>query len=162
VQKLLGSRRAIVWPTGQSKYIPIPKIRLKWQTYAEYSAVPAKFTIRVPDNVDTGVAAGSLIGGLTALTMVRESYAVKKGDWILVHAAAGGTGLILGQVLKNLGAHSIGTVGGKEKAELAKEAGFEHVIESYDHGTVLSKVKELTNGEGVICVYDGVNICPKH
>ena len=102
------------------------------------------------------VAAGAMSGGLTVLTLVREAYTVKKGDWILVHAAAGGTGLLLGQVLKDLGAHSIGTVSTAEKAKLAKEAGFEHVIQSYDHDTVLSKVKELTNGEGVICVYDGV------
>ena len=98
-----------------------------------------------------------MIGGLTVLTLVEESYKVNRGDWILVHAAAGGTGLLLGQVLKDLGAHTIGTVSTKEKAKIAKEAGFEHVIESYDHDTVLSKVKELTNGEGVICVYDGVN-----
>jgi len=111
---------------------------------------------KVPDNVSDEVAAGSLVGGLTVLTLVRESYAVKKGDWILVHAAAGGTGLLLGQILKDLGAHSIGTVSSAEKAKLAEEAGFEHVIQSYEHDTVLSKVKELTNGEGVICVYDGV------
>lgn len=97
-----------------------------------------------------------MIGGLTVLTLVEESYKVQKGDWILVHAAAGGTGLLLGQVLKDLGAHTIGTVSTKKKGQLAKEAGFEHVIESYDHDTVLNKVKELTNGEGVICVYDGV------
>ena len=98
-----------------------------------------------------------MIGGITVLTLVEESYKVRKGDWILVHAAAGGTGLLLGQVLKSLGAHTIGTVSTKEKAKLAQEAGFEQVIESYDHNTVLNKVKELTNGEGVICVYDGVN-----
>jgi len=99
-----------------------------------------------------------MIGGLTVLTLVEESYKVQKGDWILVHAAAGGTGLLLGQVLKDLGAHTIGTVSTKEKGELAKKAGFEHVIETYDHDTVLNKVKELTNGQGVICVYDGVTL----
>ena len=67
-----------------------------------------------------------MIGGLTVLTLVREAYEVKKGDWILVHAAAGGTGLILGQVLKDLGAHTIGTVSTVAKGKLAKEAGFEH------------------------------------
>ena len=99
-----------------------------------------------------------MVGGLTVLTLVKESYEVKKGDWILVHAAAGGTGLLLGQVLRNLGAHTIGTVSTKEKGDLAKEAGYEHIIESYDPEVVLPKVKELTNGEGVICVYDGVTI----
>ncbi len=106
--------------------------------------------------MSTEEAAGSMIGGLTVLTLVKESYEVKKGDWILVHAAAGGTGLLLGQVLRNLGAHAIGTVSTTKKGKLAKEAGFEHVIESYDPEVVLPKVKELTNGEGVICVYDGV------
>ena len=120
--------------------------------------MPSKFTIRVPENVPSEVAAGSMVGGLTVLTLVRESYEVKKGDWILVHAAAGGTGLILGQVLKDLGAHTIGTVSTAAKAKLAREAGFEHVLETYDPETVLAKVKELTNGEGVICVYDGVQI----
>ena len=99
-----------------------------------------------------------MVGGLTVLTLVKESYEVKKGDWILVHAAAGGTGLLLGQVLRDLGAHAIGTVSTNEKGKLAKEAGFEHIIESYDPEVVLPKVKELTNGEGVICVYDGVTI----
>jgi NADPH:quinone reductase len=97
-----------------------------------------------------------MVGGITTLTLVREAYEVKKGDWILVHAAAGGTGLVLGQVLKELGAHSIGTVSTAAKAELAKEAGFEHIIQSYEPETVLPKVKELTNGKGVIAVYDGV------
>src|SRR5271170_4002161 len=97
-----------------------------------------------------------MIGGLTVLTLVKESYEVKKGDWILVHAAAGGTGQLLGQVLKDIGAHSIGTVSTAEKGKLAKAVGFEHVIESYDHDTVLNKVKELTGGRGVIAVYDGV------
>lgn len=111
----------------------------------------------VPDNVPTEIASGSIIGGITVLCLVKESYEVKKGDWILVHAAAGGTGLLLGQVLKMLGAHAIGTVSSVEKAKLAYEAGFEHVIQSYDPEVVLSKVKELTDGEGVIAVYDGVS-----
>ena len=100
-----------------------------------------------------------MVGPITVLCLVRESYAVKEGDWILVHAAAGGTGLLLGQVLRDIGAHTIGTVSTGAKAKVAKEAGYEHVIESYDHDTVLSKVRELTNGEGVICVYDGVFPC---
>jgi NADPH:quinone reductase len=97
-----------------------------------------------------------MVGGITTLTLVREAYEVKRGDWILVHAAAGGTGLLLAQVLKDIGAHSIGTVSTPEKGKLAKEAGFEHIIESYDPEVVLSKVKELTDGKGVIAVYDGV------
>lgn len=125
-------------------------------SYAEYTVTPEGFTIHVPDNVSIEVAGGSLLGGLTVLTLVKEAYEVKKGDWILVHAAAGGTGLILGQVLKDIGAHAIGTVSTAAKGKLAREAGFEHVIESYDEKTVLDKIKELTNGEGVICVYDGV------
>ena len=114
------------------------------------------YTFKVPDHVSLETAAGGIVGGLTILTLVEESYQVKKGDWILVHAAAGGSGLLFGQVLKSLGAHAIGTVSTPEKAKLARQAGFEYVIESYDPTTVLSKVMELTNGEGVICVYDGV------
>jgi len=91
------------------------------------------------------------------LSLVREAYEVHPRDWILVHAAAGGTGLLLGQVLKSIGAHSIGIVGSREKVKLAKDAGFDHVIESYDTETVLSKVKELTCDAGVIAVYDGVH-----
>jgi len=97
-----------------------------------------------------------MIGGITVLTLVRDAYAVKPGDWILVHAAAGGTGLLLGQLLKDIGAHSIGTVSTSAKAKLAYEAGYEHVIESYDPEVVLPKVRELTHNAGVICVYDGV------
>jgi NADPH:quinone reductase len=127
------------------------------KSYAQYTVAPSDFTIQVPENVSTEVAAGSMIGGITVLTLVREAYEVKKGDWILVHAAAGGTGLLLGQVLKDLGAHTIGTVSTAAKGKLAKEAGFDHIIETYKPETVLAKVKELTNGEGVICVYDGVS-----
>jgi NADPH:quinone reductase len=114
-------------------------------------------TVHLPDNVSLETGAGALAGGLTVLPLVEESYEVKKGDWILVHAAAGGTGLVFGQILKNIGAHTIGTVSTAAKGKLARETGFEHVIETYDPETVLSKVKELTNGEGVICVYDGVD-----
>jgi NADPH:quinone reductase len=97
-----------------------------------------------------------MVGGITVLTLVREAYAVKPGDCVLVHAAAGGTGLLLGQLLKDLGAHSIGTVSTPAKAKLAAEAGYEHVIQSYDPEIVIPKIKELTSGAGVICVYDGV------
>jgi len=97
-----------------------------------------------------------MVGGITVLTLVQEAYPAKKDDWILVHAAAGGTGQLLGQVLRDMGAHTIGTVSSAKKGKVAREVGYEYVIESYDYGTVLNKVKELTNGNGVICVYDGV------
>ena len=97
-----------------------------------------------------------MVGGITVITLVQEAYPAKKGDWILVHAAAGGTGQLLGQVLRDIGAHTIGTVSSAEKGKVAREVGYEHVIETYDYETVLNKVKELTDNDGVICVYDGV------
>jgi NADPH:quinone reductase len=90
------------------------------QAYAQYTVAPTNKTVKVPDNVPPEVAGGSLVGGITALTLVQEAYAVKKGDWILVHAAAGGTGQLLGQILKDIGAHSIGTVSTAEKGKLAR------------------------------------------
>jgi NADPH:quinone reductase len=146
--------------------VPLPAIPpflpfsivLTRKTYAGYTIVPTKFTIKIPDTVPMDVAGGSIVGGLTVLTLVQEAYSVRKGDWILVHAAAGGTGQLLGQVLKQLGAHAIGTVSTKEKGALARKLGYEYVIESYDHDVVLNKVMELTDGKGVICVYDGVRM----
>lgn len=100
-----------------------------------------------------------MIQGMTALTFITEAYEVKKDDWILVHAAAGGLGLILCQLCKLKGAHVIGTTSTAEKAEMAKKAGAEHVILYHDgnYDEVGKKVKKLTpNGEGVHGIFDGV------
>ncbi|KAI1177526.1 hypothetical protein F4777DRAFT_195900 [Nemania sp. FL0916] len=128
------------------------------RTYAEYTSTPANRAVKIPSASafnKPGVAAAALLQGMTALTLVRESHRVEKGDWVLVHAAAGGTGLLLCQLLRAIGAHTIGTVSTSAKAELAKGAGAEHVI-NYSHEDVKAKVMELTNGEGCIAVFDGV------
>lgn len=123
--------------------------------YAEYTTAPAARTVKVPASFERGTAAAALLQGLTALTLVREAHAVKKGDWVLVHAAAGGTGLLLCQLLRAIGAHTIGTVSTPAKAELARKAGAEHVI-NYSHEDVKARVMELTGGQGCAAVFDGV------
>ncbi|XXG94716.1 T-complex protein 1 subunit delta [Hypoxylon texense] len=123
--------------------------------YAEYTGVPAKNAVKIPEGVPPKIAAAALLQGLTALTLVREAHAVQKGDWVLVHAAAGGTGLWLVQLLKSIGANTIGTASTPEKVELALAAGAAHVV-NYSHEDVKSKVLELTGGRGVAAVFDGV------
>ncbi len=123
--------------------------------YAEVCLRPAARLLKIPAGVDDKTAAAMMLKGMTAQYLLRRTYKVKKGDTILVHAAAGGVGQILCQWGKYLGATVIGTVGSDEKAPLAKKAGCKHVI-------VLSKekfalrVKEITKGAGVPVVYDGV------
>lgn len=124
-------------------------------TYAEYTAAPAAKATKIPADLPPKIAAGALLQGLTALTLIREAHAVKKGDWVLVHAAAGGTGLWLCQLLKAVGANTIGTASTQEKVELASKAGAQHVI-NYSHEDVKKRVDELTGGKGVIAVFDGV------
>ena len=125
--------------------------------YAEYTAAPALHTAKIPTAVSSDVAAASLLQGLTALTLIRESYEVKKDDWILVHAAAGGVGLLLLQLIKAVGGKAIGTVSTPEKAELALKNG---AVEVINYGSanedVEKRVKEITGGVGVIASLDGV------
>lgn len=125
------------------------------KTYAEYTAVPAKQASVIPSGLKPQVAGAAILQGLTALTLIRESYHVQKGDWILVHAAAGGTGLWLVQLLKAVGANIIGTASTQAKIDLASKAGAQHMI-NYSHEDVKSKVLELTGGTGVAAVFDGV------
>ncbi|CAK5264327.1 unnamed protein product, partial [Mycena citricolor] len=100
-------------------------------------------------------AAAASSQGLTALTFIEEAYKVKKGDVILVHTVAGGLGLLFAQLIKHRGATVIGTTSTKEKAELAKANGADHVILYKDEDTV-KRVLELTDGQGVDAVFDGV------
>jgi len=123
--------------------------------YAEYTAAPAAKAVKLPDGIDEKVAPAALLQGLTALTLIREAHRVNKGDWVLVHAAAGGTGLWLVQLLKAVGANTIGTASTEEKIELAKKAGASHMI-NYSKEDVKRKVMELTGNKGVIAVFDGV------
>lgn len=95
--------------------------------------------------------------GLTAVGLVRQGYTVQKGDWIVIHAAAGGVGLLATQLARHLGAHVIGTVSTEEKALLAKAAGAEHVVLINDgYAALEKKVNELTHGQGVHAVLDSV------
>jgi NADPH:quinone reductase len=93
--------------------------------------------------------------GLTAWTLVTQSYSVQQNDWVLIHAAAGGVGLLLTQLSKKLGANVVGTVSTPEKAKIAKAAGADHII-NYSHQNVIDEVQRLTNKHGVHVVYDGV------
>ena len=123
--------------------------------YAEAALVPADRAVRVPDSIGLDVAAAALLKGMTAEFMVRRCFHVKQGDWVLVHAAAGGVGQILLQWCKALGATVVATVGSETKAAIARSLGADHVID-YSHDDVASRVAELTAGRGVAVVYDGV------
>jgi NADPH2:quinone reductase len=123
--------------------------------YAEYTAVPSAKAHSIPAAIKPGVAAAALLQGLTALTLIRESHHVQKGDWVLVHAAAGGVGTWLVQLLKAVGAKTIGTASTAAKIELAKKNGADYMINYKEEGdSLVSKVKELTGGQGVVAVYD--------
>lgn len=124
-------------------------------TYAEYAAVPVDKLVKVPTGIPSEQAVGSFLMGLTTLTLVKEAYEVKKGDVILVHAAAGGVGLLLCQVLKSIGATVIGTASTKEKCDSAIANGATHMINYKEHTDWVSEVRKLAP-DGVNCVYDGV------
>ena len=124
-------------------------------SYAERLVRPADKLVKIPSGVDEKTAAAMMLKGLTAWYLIRRTYKVKKGDTILVHAAAGGVGQILSQWAKYLGATVIGTVGSEEKVALAKKAGCKHVIVTTKTNFVES-VKTITKGAGVPVVYDGV------
>lgn len=124
-------------------------------SYAEYAAVPADRLVRVPDKITDQQAAAAMLQGMTAHYLIYTTYPLKKGETALIHAAAGGVGLLLVQMAKNLGAHVIGTVGTEEKAKLAREAGADEVI-VYATQDFEAETKRLTGGKGVHVVYDGV------
>jgi len=123
--------------------------------YSTERNMPADKVIAIPDSIGDTTAAAMMLKGMTAQYLLRQTYVVKPGDTILFHAAAGGVGLIAGQWAKHLGATVIGTAGSKEKAELAKAHGYDHVI-LYREENIAERVKELTGGKGVPVVYDGV------
>ncbi len=123
--------------------------------YAEARVMPTHHLVKLPDGIDDRTAAAMMLQGLTAHYLLRRTYRVQPGDWILVQAAAGGVGLIACQWAKHLGAHVIGTVGNDEKAELAKAHGCDHPI-VYTREDFAKRVHEITGGEGVAAVYDSV------
>ena len=123
--------------------------------YAEAAAVPADRLVRIPEGVSDEVAAAAMLKGMTAWMLLRRIHAVKPGENVLFHAAAGGVGLIAVQWLRALGARTIATVGSDEKGRLALAAGATDVI-VYTREDFVKRVRELTKGEGVPVVYDSV------
>lgn len=123
--------------------------------YAAYTAVPAAKLHVLPSGISTQTAAASLLQGLTSLSFIREAAQVKPGQWTLVHAAAGGVGTNLCQMLRALGARVIGTAGGEEKMKLARENGAEFVVDSRG-GDLVAEVMKITEGHGVDAIFDGV------
>ncbi len=124
-------------------------------SYAEYAIVPAARLVPIPPNIDARTAAALMLQGMTAHYLTHSTYPLKKGETALLHAAAGGVGLLLIQIAKQLGATVIGTVSTEAKAKLAKEMGADHLI-LYTQTDFLAEVKKLTDGRGVNVVYDSV------
>ena len=123
--------------------------------YAEYAAVPAEKLVSLPDGVSFNEGAAAMLQGCTAHYLCQSTYPVKPGDRCLVHAAAGGVGLILIQMIKMIGGYVIGTCSTAEKAELAKQAGADEVI-LYTEQDFEAEVKRITDGAGVNVAYDSV------
>lgn len=136
-----------------------PGDRVAWQgalgSYAEYTAVPAAKLVKVPEGMDLKLAAAVMLQGMTAHYLSRSTFALKAGDTALVHAAAGGVGLLLTQMASQIGARVIGTVSTEAKEKLAREAGAAEVIR-YTEADFETETKRLTDGRGVDVVYDSV------
>src|SRR5512138_1018752 len=135
-----GDRVAYVGPPG---------------SYAQARVLPADRLVKLPADVPDRTAAAIMLKGLTVHSLVRRVHAVKAGETVLVHAAAGGVGLLMIQWLKALGATVIGTVGSDEKAKLARDRGADHVV-VYTREDFAKRVREITGGAGVPVVYDAV------
>ncbi|MCV2487817.1 quinone oxidoreductase [Geodermatophilus sp. YIM 151500] len=122
-------------------------------SYAELVAAPREQLVPVPDGVGSDVAAASLLQGITAQYLCADSYPVQPGDWVIVHAAAGGVGLLLTQLVKARGGRVIATTSNEEKAALARKAGADEVL---GYEGFADRAREITGGEGVAAVYDGI------
>jgi len=123
--------------------------------YATHRVIDAAYVVKLPDAIGSDLAASIMLKGLTVAYLIHDSYAVKPGDKVLFHAAAGGVGLIAGQWLKAIGATVIGTAGGAEKCALAEANGYDHVID-YTSNDFETEVMRLTDGLGVDVAYDSV------
>jgi NADPH:quinone reductase len=124
-------------------------------SYAEYAAVPADKLVKIPEGVNDREAAAAILQGMTAHYLVYDTHPLKRGETALVHAAAGGVGLLLVQMAHNIGARVIGTVSTEEKAKLAREAGADDII-FYCQTDFEAETKRLMGGKGVDVVYDSV------
>ena len=133
--------------------------RVAWSSvagsYAEYLAAPAAQLVKVPDSVDLRSAAAVMLQGMTAHYLCKSTYALRAGEWCLIHAGAGGVGLLLTQMCKLIGANVITTVSTSAKAELSQGAGADAVV-NYTESDFVAEVKRITAGQGVAVVYDGV------
>jgi NADPH2:quinone reductase len=123
--------------------------------YAEYALAPAAKLVNVPDAVDSRQAAALMLQGMTAHYLTHSTYPIQPGDDVLVHAAAGGAGLLVVQMAKRRGARVFGTVSTEAKAELARAAGADEVI-LYTQSDFEAEIKRLTDGRGLHAVYDSV------
>ena len=124
-------------------------------SYAEYAAVPAHFLVKVPAGLDLRQAAAAMLQGMTAHYLTHSTFPIEPGHTAVVHAAAGGTGRLISQMVKLRGGRVIGTAGTHEKAEVARKAGADEVI-LYREQDLVAEVRRLTGGKGVEVVYDGV------
>jgi NADPH2:quinone reductase len=124
-------------------------------SYAEYAVVPAAQLVKIPDSVDFRTAAAAMLQGMTAHYLTHSTYPLKRGDTCLVHAAAGGTGGLVVQMAKIVGARVFGTVSTEEKARIARENGADEAI-LYSQQDFEAEAKRLTGGRGVDVVYDSV------
>jgi NADPH2:quinone reductase len=124
-------------------------------TYATNALVPADRLVPVPEGVSAKVAAAVMLQGMTAHYLTHDTYPLKRGEWCVIHAAAGGVGLLFCQMAKRIGARTIGTAGNEEKAQLARKAGAEEVI-VYTKQDFEAEVRKLTGGAGASVVYDSV------
>jgi NADPH:quinone reductase len=123
--------------------------------YAELAVVPSWQLVRLPSSIDFSSAAAAMLQGMTAHYLTHSTYDIQRGDTILLHAAAGGAGLLIAQMAKRRGARVIGTVSTEDKARLARSAGIDEVI-LYTQNDFEAEVKRLTDGKGLAVVYDSV------
>ncbi len=149
----------VVTATGADVKLVKVGDRVAWSgllgSYAEYEAVTADRLVLIPQGVSDQQAAAAMLQGMTAHYLSHDSYPLKRGETALVHAAAGGVGLLLTQMAHNIGARVIATVSTEEKAKLAREAGADEVI-LYTQADFETETKRLTGGKGVDVVYDSV------
>jgi len=147
---------AIVGVEGAGKVVGTDE-RVAWMnvphSYAERVAANRDNLVPIPDGVSFELAAAALLQGITAHYLAFDSYPIREGDWVIVHAAAGGVGLLLTQIAKLRGGHVIGTTSTDEKANLARQAGAEEVLR---YEGFADRARQIAGGEGIAAVYDGV------
>jgi NADPH2:quinone reductase len=157
---VLGQEAAgVVTSVGPDVKSVKPGDRVAWTSilgsYAEHAAVPAERLVRVPQGVSDQQAASAMLQGLTAHYLIYDTFPLKRGQTALVHAAAGGVGLLLVQMARDIGARVIATVSTDEKSRVARQAGADEVI-LYTQSDFEAETRRLTGGNGVDVVYDGV------